>query len=159
MAVGDRRNVFRHGEMALVLLALLRTRPMHGYELLSELERLLAGYRASPGSVYPALTALVEERLVDAIDDDRHARRRVFKITATGRRALQQRAPALAAFEVRTGVRLGHADSVETALDRFRVQVMEVAERLEPAIVAAELDRAASALERAARERSKKHHG
>ncbi|EUA73856.1 hypothetical protein I540_0264 [Mycobacteroides abscessus subsp. bolletii 1513] len=31
---------FRHGELPLVLLALLAQRPMHGYELMSELSRL-----------------------------------------------------------------------------------------------------------------------
>src|SRR5580765_3349588 len=99
MAAGDRRNAFRHGEMALVLLAVLRNKRMHGYDLLGELERLLPGYRASPGSVYPALRALVDEDLVEAVDDDQDSRRRTFRITTTGRRALQERASALAAFE------------------------------------------------------------
>jgi DNA-binding PadR family transcriptional regulator len=145
--------------MALVLLAVLRHKPMHGYELLAELERLLPGYRASPGSVYPALTALVEERLLDAIDDERHARRRSFKITSTGRRALQQRASALAAFEVRTGARVSNVEPIEAALDRFRVRVMRVAERLDSGLVADELDKAASVLERAAGEGSTRKHG
>src|SRR5688500_19542042 len=105
VAAGDRRYLFQHGEMALVLLALLRGQEMHGYDLLAELERLLPGYRASPGSVYPALAGLVEEGLLEAVTDDRHARRKSFRITATGRKALQQRAGLLAALEVRTGAR------------------------------------------------------
>lgn len=159
MATKDRRYLFRHGEMALVLLAVLRHKRMSGYELLAELERLLPGYRASPGSVYPALAALAEEGLLDAIDDDRHARRRVFTISSTGRRALEQRASALAAFEVRTGARISSLDTVESALDRFRVRVMEVAERLDPRSVADALDETANALEHAAREGGTRNHG
>jgi len=157
MGAGDRRNVFRHGEMALVVLAVLRRRPMHGYELLAEFERLLPGYRASPGSMYPALRALVDEGLVEEANDGRDARRRTFTITTAGRHALRRRAAALAAFEVRTGVRLSHADSVEASLERFHVRVMNVAERLDPDIVAGELDKTATALERTANKGGTKH--
>ena len=64
------RRFFRSGELHLVLLALLAARPQHGYELLAELDsRFGPRYRASPGSVYPALSALEAERLVDVRDD------------------------------------------------------------------------------------------
>ena len=155
----ERRNVFQHGEMALVLLALLRDRPMHGYELRSELERVLPGYRASPGAVYPALAALVEERLLEATHDSRHERRRSFKLTAAGRSALERRRSALAAFEVRTGSRLSNGSVVEAALDRFRVRVLGVAERLDADLVVEELDRAATRVELAASERGGRKHG
>jgi DNA-binding PadR family transcriptional regulator len=145
--------------MALVLLALLRDRPMHGYELRSELERVLPGYRPSPGAVYPALAGLVEEGLLQAIQDAEHARRRAFKITAAGRAALQRRRSALAAFEVRTGGRLSNGSVVDAALDPFRVRVMDVAERVDADLVVEELHKAAARLEAAASPRGGRQHG
>ena len=64
------RRFFRSGELHLVLLALLGSRPQHGYELLSELAaRFGPAYQPSPGSVYPALSALEAEGLLLAEDD------------------------------------------------------------------------------------------
>ena len=58
---------FRYGELPLVLLALLQQRPMNGYEMLSELGRLFSpGYAPSPGSVYPAISALRRSGLIGA---------------------------------------------------------------------------------------------
>lgn len=136
--------------MALVLLALVCRRPMHGYELLAELERVVPGYSASPGSVYPALAALVDERLLDAAADRGQSRRRAFKITASGRAALDRRSSALAAFEVRTGARLSYDDTLDTVLDRLRARVMAIVPRPDPKVVDEELNKAADALERAA---------
>lgn len=155
----DRRNVFQHGEMALVLLALLQDRPMHGYELRSELERVLPGYRPSPGAVYPALTGLVEEGLLQGIEDAEHARRRAFEITAAGRNALERRRSTLAAFEVRTGSRVSNGSVVDAALDRFRVRVMDVAERVDADLVVEELQQAAARLEAAANAHGGRKHG
>jgi DNA-binding PadR family transcriptional regulator len=153
----QRRYRFQHGEMALVLLALLRRRSMHGYDLLAELERVVPGYRASPGSVYPALAALVEEGLLDAAAGD--GRRRTFAITRAGRTALDRRAAALAAFEVRSGARLSTVPDVEGALDRLRVRVLEVAERVDVEVIAAELDRVGDEIERIARQGGERSHG
>lgn len=143
----------------MVLLALLRERPMHGYELRSELERVLPGYRPSPGAVYPALAALVAEGLLQATDDDEHVRRRSFEITAAGRAALERRRSALAAFEVRTGARLSNGSVVDAALDHFRVRVMRVVERLDAALVVEEMQQTAARLEAAANERGGRRHG
>jgi hypothetical protein len=50
---------FGHGELHLALLGLMSQRPMHGYELMAELStRMGRKYRASPGSIYPAVQAL-----------------------------------------------------------------------------------------------------
>jgi DNA-binding PadR family transcriptional regulator len=145
--------------MALVLLALLNRKRMHGYELLAELERVLPGYRASPGSVYPALRALVDEGLVDGVADRRDERRRSFDITATGRSALRQRNAALVSFEMRTGARLSTTDAIETAFDRLRVRVMDIAERLDADMVVAELEKTAAAFEQAAGLGGNANHG
>jgi DNA-binding PadR family transcriptional regulator len=65
------------------MLALLAERPMHGYEMISELGRRTTGsWRPSPGSVYPILQSLEDEGLVTAEHD---GGRRSYSLTATGR--------------------------------------------------------------------------
>jgi DNA-binding PadR family transcriptional regulator len=54
-------RVFDHGELRLVVLALIAERPRHGYEIIKEIEDRLAGtYTPSPGVIYPTLTMLEE---------------------------------------------------------------------------------------------------
>ena len=54
-------RTFEHGELRLVVLALIAERPRHGYELIKAIEDRLAGsYSPSPGVIYPTLTLLEE---------------------------------------------------------------------------------------------------
>src|SRR5882724_7541 len=100
---------FRHGELPLVLLTLLSDRPMHGYEVMSELARLFGPrYKPSPGSVYPAVEALEAEGLIDGHTQDG---RKTYRATTTGNQAVAKRADALAALEVRTGTRVRDSES------------------------------------------------
>ena len=47
------------------VLSLLLERPMHGYEMISELEQRTGGvWRPSPGSIYPTLQLLEDEGLI-----------------------------------------------------------------------------------------------
>src|SRR5256885_13496640 len=97
------QRFFRHGELPLVLLALLADRPMHGYDVMSELARLFGPhYRPSPGTVYPAVDALEAEGLLEA---EHHNGRTIYRTTDAGMEALTERAEALAALELRTGAR------------------------------------------------------
>ncbi len=53
------------------LLALLLERPMHGYEMISELDSRTGGvWRPSPGSVYPTLQMLEDEGLIVSEESD-----------------------------------------------------------------------------------------
>jgi DNA-binding PadR family transcriptional regulator len=64
-------------------LVLLTERPMHGYEMIQELEERTNGvWRPSPGAVYPALQLLEDQGLVTA---DAEAGKRLFSLTDTGR--------------------------------------------------------------------------
>jgi DNA-binding PadR family transcriptional regulator len=124
------RRFFRHGELPLVLVALLAERPMHGYDLMAELGRLFAPhYRPSPGSVYPAVEALEAEGLITPRVDDGP---RVYRLTRSGEQALEKRRDALATLELRTGVRVGQRGTVDAALERFAARVRGLAGRLEP---------------------------
>src|SRR5215475_12080019 len=73
----------RRGDVRAAALALLTERPMHGYEMIQELEERTGGmWRPSPGAVYPALQLLEDQGLVTA---DAEAGKRLFYLTDSGR--------------------------------------------------------------------------
>ena len=77
------RGQIRRGEIRPLILAVLATRPMHGYEVIQELEAQSGGrWRPSAGSVYPTLQQLADEGLVTSEDVDG---RRTFTLTEDGR--------------------------------------------------------------------------
>jgi DNA-binding PadR family transcriptional regulator len=74
------------------VLALLAERPMHGYEMITELESRTGGiWRPSPGSVYPTLQLLEDEGLISSEESDGRKR---FALTDAGRAAAEQAGPA-----------------------------------------------------------------
>jgi DNA-binding PadR family transcriptional regulator len=78
---GGRRG--RRGDVRAALLALLAERPMHGYEMIQELDTRTGGiWRPSPGSVYPTLQLLEDEGLI--VGEESGGRRR-FTLTDAGR--------------------------------------------------------------------------
>ena len=122
---------FRYGELPLVLLALLRQRPVNGYEMLGELGRLFApGYAPSPGSVYPAISALSRSGLIGAEDDTGKKR---YRLTPAGEEALAVRQGELRAIEARYGVSLHDRSEVEAELRRLETAVTAVSSRAGPA--------------------------
>jgi DNA-binding PadR family transcriptional regulator len=139
---------FGHGELHLVLLAPLSTRPMHGYDLMGELNnRLGRRYKASPGSIYPAVQALEAEGLIGAIED---GDKRTYALTPDGIDALNQRIERLTALEERIGVRF--IEGVEAELSRFTERVRAVASSIEDEALIAELNETASRIEKLARQ-------
>jgi DNA-binding PadR family transcriptional regulator len=139
------RRFFRHGELPLVLLALVAERPKHGYEIMADLTRLFGpSYRASPGSIYPAIEALEAEGLIagEALSD-----KTVYRSTPTGDEALEARAELLATLELRTGVRLARGESLEGLLARFKARIAPLSGHLDPNAVEAVLERAAAEIE------------
>ncbi len=75
----------RRGAVRDALLMALAERPMHGYELMTELEERTSGrWRPSPGSVYPALSRMERDGLIEA---DEVAGKRSFSLTDLGREA------------------------------------------------------------------------
>ena len=78
-------RMVRRGEIRPLILAALATRPMHGYELIGELEAQSGGrWRPSAGSVYPTLQQLADEGLVTSEEIDG---RRVYTLNEKGRAA------------------------------------------------------------------------
>ena len=130
------------GELPLVLLAMLAERSLSGYELLGELERHYApNYRPSPGSVYPALSALRAEQLVEQAKG-----KGPYRITSTGRRMLAQQRGVLERIEARTLPAPSSKESLQPTLARFAARVSKLSGRVDRAAVERILDTAAKAI-------------
>jgi DNA-binding PadR family transcriptional regulator len=77
----------RRGNVRSAILALLLERPMHGYEMISELETRTGGaWRPSPGSVYPTLQLLEDEGLITVSAE---GGRKSYTLTDAGRQAAE----------------------------------------------------------------------
>ena len=85
----------RRNNVRAAILALLADRPMHGYEMIQEIEQRSRGsWRPSPGSIYPTLQLLEDEGLIVA--EAAEGGRKSFRLTETGRTAqadTDERAP------------------------------------------------------------------
>ncbi|MGW2372094.1 MULTISPECIES: PadR family transcriptional regulator [Kitasatospora] len=80
---GRRGGRARRGDVRASLLALLKERPMHGYEMIAEItERTNGAWRPSPGSIYPNLQLLEEEGLITA---EEVGGKRLVSLTEAGR--------------------------------------------------------------------------
>jgi DNA-binding PadR family transcriptional regulator len=80
---GRGRGSSRRGNVRAAVLALLTERPMHGYEMIQELETRTGGiWRPSPGSIYPTLQLLEDEGLIEAEESEGRKR---FTLTEAGR--------------------------------------------------------------------------
>ncbi|MDO9355511.1 MAG: PadR family transcriptional regulator [Solirubrobacteraceae bacterium] len=134
---------FKHGELPLVLLALLSETPRHGYEIMAELTRLFPKYRASPGSIYPAIEALQTEGLLEGRPV---AGKIVYRTTSLGDQALQDRGDTLASLELRHHVTFG-GESLDALLTRFKARLLPLSGHVDDAEVSAVLNRAALEIE------------
>lgn len=78
----------RRGDVRAALLLLLEEETRNGYQLMEEIEQRSDGsWRPSPGSVYPALSQLEDEGLVQA---DQETGRRAFSLTDEGRAYVEE---------------------------------------------------------------------
>ncbi|WDS34767.1 PadR family transcriptional regulator [Pseudoxanthomonas sp.] len=93
-------RVLAHGDLRLLLLALLEAQPRHGYELIQLIGEMFHGqYAPSAGAVYPALAQLQELGLVEASED---GARRLHALTDAGRAFAHENADALVQARLRT---------------------------------------------------------
>ena len=77
----------RRGNVRVAILALLAEQPMHGYQVIQELESRTGGaWRVSPGSVYPTLQMLEEEGLISSKEIEG---KRVYSLTDAGRNQVE----------------------------------------------------------------------
>jgi DNA-binding PadR family transcriptional regulator len=72
----------RRGNVRAAILALLTERPMHGYEMIKEIDSRTGGvWTPSPGSVYPTLQLLEDEGLITS---EESGGRKRFTLTEAG---------------------------------------------------------------------------
>jgi DNA-binding PadR family transcriptional regulator len=75
----------RRGNVRFAILAVLQEKPMHGYQVIQELESRTNGrWRPSAGSIYPTLQLFEDEGLVTSEEVDG---RRTYTLTDAGRKA------------------------------------------------------------------------
>ncbi|MGW7070771.1 PadR family transcriptional regulator [Streptomyces sp. NPDC054855] len=79
---GGPRGRARRGDVRASILALLKDRPMHGYEMIQEIaERSGGAWKPSPGSVYPTLQLLEDEGLISSASE---GGKKLFSLTDAG---------------------------------------------------------------------------
>ncbi|WP_345799998.1 PadR family transcriptional regulator [Microbacterium sp. AZCO] len=70
------------GDVRAAVLALLAEQPMHGYQIIHEIEERSGGsWKPSPGSVYPTLQMLADEGLITATES---GGKKTYTITEAG---------------------------------------------------------------------------
>ncbi|WP_129310494.1 PadR family transcriptional regulator [Streptomyces sp. L2] len=85
---GGPRGRARRGDVRASILALLKERPMHGYEMIQEIaERSGGAWKPSPGSVYPTLQLLEDEGLIAS---ESEGGKKLFSLTESGRSAAEE---------------------------------------------------------------------
>jgi DNA-binding PadR family transcriptional regulator len=153
---GRSGRMFDHGELRLVVLALIAERPRHGYELIKEIEDRLAGtYSPSPGVIYPTLTMLEELGHTTVAESEG---KKLYTITAEGTAYLDANKSAVdQAMAHMQSVKSAHGGGPAPEILRARVN-LKMALRLREARgplteqqirdIAAALDAAAVAIER-----------
>jgi len=81
------RHRARRGDIRGAVLRLLVESPMHGYQIIQELDERTGGvWHPSPGSVYPLLQQFTDEGLVTSESVDG---RNVFSLTTSGRQTAE----------------------------------------------------------------------
>ncbi|MGW2212671.1 PadR family transcriptional regulator [Streptomyces sp. NPDC001781] len=85
---GGPRGRARRGDVRASILALLKDRPMHGYEMIQEIAGRSGGaWKPSPGSVYPTLQLLEDEGLIAS---ESEGGKKLFALTGAGRTAAEE---------------------------------------------------------------------
>lgn len=105
-SMGSRGPRARRGDVRAAILALLTEKPMHGYEMLKELESRTDGvWRPSAGSIYPTLQLLEDEGLIEGTEAEGKRR---FTLTDAGTKHAGERESATSPWEeVREGTGIG----------------------------------------------------
>ena len=83
----SRSRMFEQGDLRFVVLKLLAEKPAHGYEIIKAVEQHFGGsYAPSPGIVYPTLTLLEEQGLIEIVESV--GSRKLYGLTEAGRAEL-----------------------------------------------------------------------
>lgn len=85
------------GDVRTAVLGLLAEKPMHGYQIIQQIEERSGGsWKPSPGSVYPTLQLLADEGLIKAEESNG---RKTYSLTEEGREVADAAAEKSAPWE------------------------------------------------------------
>lgn len=71
-----------------ILLSLMK--PMHGYGIMQNVERLSSGrVRLAAGTLYGAISTLLEKGWIIALDSEKDSRKKEYRITEQGKNVLR----------------------------------------------------------------------
>lgn len=102
------------GSTVILILSLLDRKPMYGYEIAKELERLSSGlFLMKEGTLYPILHALESDREVETYWSEVDGRKRkYYVITELGRRKLGEKKQEWTRFSRAVNQVLGEGGAV-----------------------------------------------
>ncbi|OOG41749.1 PadR family transcriptional regulator [Rhodanobacter sp. C06] len=145
-------RMFGHGDLKLLLLALIEQQPRHGYELIRMIEEMFHGqYTPSPGAIYPTLSML--EDMGYAQVESEAGNRKLYAITAEGRAFLHENRAAVDAATARTEHSAKLAAKMAAPMRvRKAMHALKHALLMRTSWDKAEAERVAAVLERAASE-------
>lgn len=109
------------GDVRAGVLALLAESPMHGYQIIQEIEERSGGaWKPSPGSVYPTLQLLTDEGLITAETSNG---RKTYSLTEAGREMVDADAERRAPWESMGG----HESSRASDLAKAGIELAQAA--------------------------------
>jgi len=147
-------KVFAHGDLRLVLLALIGEKPSHGYELIRAIEDKFGGaYAPSPGAVYPTLTLLEEQDYIRG-ESAAGSAKKLYTITPAGEAYLKDNAVAVRGVQSRMDLAasaFASHSTPEAVREAFRTLRQSLHMRRGPWTMA-EAERVRALIEKAARD-------
>jgi DNA-binding PadR family transcriptional regulator len=106
MGGGRPGRMFGPGDLRLLLLALIADKPSHGYDLIRTIEARFGGsYAPSPGAVYPTLTLLEEQELIES--EAANGAKKSYSATLAGRQYLAANSDQVKALMTRIDIMAG----------------------------------------------------
>ena len=106
MGGGRPGRMFGPGDLRLLLLALIADTPSHGYDLIRTIEAKFGGsYAPSPGAIYPTLTLLEEQELIES--EAASGGKKSYSATLAGRQFLAANSDQVKALMTRIDIMAG----------------------------------------------------
>jgi DNA-binding PadR family transcriptional regulator len=133
------------GDVRAAVLALLAEKPMHGYQIIHEIEERSNGaWKPSPGSVYPALQLLADEGFITSAESNG---RKTYSLTDEGRKVADAAAGSTAPWEAPSARDGGRA----TALPKAGIGLAQAAAQVAGSGSPQQVDQAVAVLDEARR--------
>ncbi|MGH3812701.1 MAG: PadR family transcriptional regulator, partial [Pseudonocardiaceae bacterium] len=119
------RGRAQRGDVRTALLLLLAEQPMHGYQLMQAItERTSGAWQPSPGAIYPTLSQLEDEGLIDTLAQ---GGRKLATLTDAGQAYLRTRGETLPDPFAEFTARCAGNSALRDALEQLRDPVRQLA--------------------------------